>query len=146
MPELRTEFVFKYMHGFRHLCPNYEKLNLPFTALESVGGIIATQRDFAGRDNVADGFSGEFVFRFREYGFIGSRLLAFCIQETPPRENANPPEDMADALTNRSPHYITRVRLGNYDFNDKITQEVIKSLEAIPQEIQEGGSRIAALL
>ena len=133
----KTEFTFKYYPRSRHLFPDYDKLFAPFNAIEKLGGIIVVQREFVGTDRTEGNYYGNFIFKFREYEFRGHKIKAFCVQESTPGEKRRKAKDLADAIENPSPEYITRVRLGNYHFTDSFNEKLVASLSEIPEDIYE---------
>lgn len=112
-------FEFLYFGIGRHLSANYEILDKPFETLIGLGGIESVAIVESGTDHIDSCYHCSFSYIFKKIVFPGHFIETYCTREERPDHEENPA-------------YITRIRLGKYDFNDPFSKEVSEALKELP--------------
>lgn len=117
--DIARNFEFLYFGNSRHLCPNLNILDKPFEVLKKLGGIETLTINQSGTDKVDEVFDRGFGFEVNIFEFPGHSIEAYCVREERPKYSGKP-------------KYITRIRLGKYNFEDTFSKELSESLAALP--------------
>lgn len=118
--DIRRNFEFLYFGRGRHLAPDYAVLDRPFQVLEQLEAIERLKIRGRGMDEVTSVWGREFSFDVRVFIFPGHSIEAHCTREGWPEHP-------------KKPSYITRIRLGNYNFADPFSRQVSEALSSLPK-------------
>jgi len=114
----------KHTYFVPYYAPAYSFENPVEEAILSLGGKPATHRKFRGNDEV-DGISRQFEFWFTEYEFPNHSVRVFLTGEMYP-------QPLPDSK--RITGMLIRVRLGNYNLEDKLTHDISDTVSEISKE------------